>query len=625
MAITDDFSIDRQTKVIDHIAGTTVYQMEEFLRYLENLGDDLQSAGDDEYALYDPDIFTFNTVKNIALVNGWTITNTAAQYLCNGRISQNNGDTEWRGVDVVGSKDSADVIELIQDNAKLTNFWGTGQAQTVGGTFLSRMIIKVRDDGVDIDGARLRGHVRGFNNEYSDFTTICTEDVNTIALSSSSDLNNQTAAATVATWTSITNTEGLRLIDIDNNGATEPYYSEWNKGTQSINDVYERTKWIIRNGTSETLYGMNGELFRGITHSWAYDGESGTPPTTADEIAWGLRVNYDNEASGPFVIGEAVYFGGSNAKRGRILAIDDNGLTGTLIVSMEAGAPADNDAIAGQTSGATADVNGAPVGQATGGGVAAVLAIQDDGLTGNLHVQLLKGTAPSDNAICYFSTDATRTTTVNGSPTARTVNARNFLGVSTGSNVIASFGVGFEAADVGSADQFTALDNVTRSPPQNVTVTVGNLVIGDSVLLGPATGSALNQAQFALNTTLSGAAETSVVITTTIPSDTPNTGELLVENDNGDYVQVTYTSRTGSTFTINAADFSTVNATAGNNAFLGYIYRIATGTTESFTTVYDSDRELYLRVRAPNLVTFATTLTMTSAGGSQNVIRRATV
>ncbi len=163
-----------------------------------------------------------------------------------------------------------------------------------------------------------------------------------LALSNSADLNNTTAIGTVAGWTGITNTEGLRLIDIDGNSVNEEYYSEWNRDTQTINQFYERMKWLTRDGSASTQNGLNGELFRGITHSFAYDGETGGAPATNDEWSWGTEIDYDNEASGPFQVGEAVTEDGG-AWAGRVLAIDDNGTTGTLIVAIESGTVTDND------------------------------------------------------------------------------------------------------------------------------------------------------------------------------------------------------------------------------------------------------------------------------------------
>ena len=628
MAISDDFSVAVNGDI--RYTGTTAnYTVLELHRFLQDLSDNGSSSGDDLADITTNNPSTRSTDNVITLINGYNIDDTAAEHLYDGSITQDSGDTIYSGLVVLGTVETGTQIQIVQDGALLTNYWGTGINVDPTNNIITRQMVKTRADGVDIAGRMIRVQARELGDSYAEFSVTLGEGNSTAAISTASDLNNQTAEGTIASWASITNTEGLRLIDITGDGTDEEYYSEWNIGTQTINDTYERTKWIQRRGTSETIHGMNGELFRGITHSFAYDGEAGTGPVTNDTYSWGLKVDYDNEASGPFTVGEAVYIGGSNAKRGRILSLDDNGLTGTMVLYMEAGTPADNDAISGQTSGATADINGAPVGQAIGGGKGTFLAVDDDGTTGNIYMQLVTGTAPADNSVLYKDLIATDTITVNGTVTQRTISPE-FIGQSTGSNIIGAYGIGFEETDVSASDTFFDLTNTQRTPPNNVTFSVSGLVIGeDRVLVGPEDGSGgLDVDQLSLNTTLSGAAETSVVVTTTIPSDTPSTGTIRVQNDNGNYILCTYTSYTGSTFTINATDFSTANATAGNNVYISYIDTIAASSTESFTAVYSSDRTLFIRVRdggVTPIVPFETTGTLGSGGGNVTAIRQADV
>jgi hypothetical protein len=94
----------------------------------------------------------------------------------------------------------------------------------------------------------------------------------------------------VATWTEITNvTAGFNLIDVDNNAVNEEYYSEWNRDTYTINQFYERMKYLTRRGSAETLYGLSGPLFRGITHSVVYTGLAGGEFTEGGgtSVSWG--------------------------------------------------------------------------------------------------------------------------------------------------------------------------------------------------------------------------------------------------------------------------------------------------------------------------------------------------
>jgi len=149
------------------------------------------------------------------------------------------------------------------------------------------------------------------------------------------------------------------------------------------------------------------------------------------------------------------------------------------------------------------------------------------------------------------------------------------------------------------------------------------LVVGDRVLVGPASGGGLETTQLALNTTLSGAAETAVVLTAAIPTDTPASGTIRIQVDSGKFVRVPYTSYVGSTFTIASTDFSVDNATSTNDVFISYIDKVAASTSETFTSVYNADRSLFIRVRnaTEQIKTFESTGTLGSGGGSSTTSR----
>lgn len=552
-----------------------------------------------------------------------------------------------------------------------------------------RFMVKVRDNGVDIDQRKLIGTSRTFTRTFSEFKINATaRGNNVLALSDSQDLNNATDESTVAGWTTITNTEGLRSIDISGDGTPEEYYSEWNKDTFTINQFYERMKWLVRDASTSTIGGMNGELFRGITHSFAYDGETGTAPVTNDTLAWGTAIAYTGETGAGFSVGEAVHEDSATpAWKGRIIAIDDNGTTGTLIVDVRTGTVTNADTFTGQTTSTGATVNGTPT-VVSGGGTMVALAVDDNGTTGNLYVQVTRGAAPSDNVILYnaqtntATIDVANNVTVNGTVTERAVSTP-FIGQSTGSALIGAYGIGLEAADTSASDIFTDLSGATITPPNNVTFSVLGLISGeDRVLVTNNNNGAPDFNQLTLATTLAGGTETTVnVSAATIPADTPSpSGILRITLDDGRRRRVPYTAVPDtSNFTIASTDFlDPDDATAGNGVMIAYIdelatgssvsagsftigvrYRItAVGTTDftligaasntvglvftatgagtgtgtadtvdvsaSFTTVYNADRSLFIRVRdggSSPIKTFETTGTLSSTGGSVTAIR----
>jgi hypothetical protein len=634
MAMVDgDWTITRSTGAIaytgdDHGGASPSYAtVIQFHRWLQDFADDAVSSGDDELDITDATPSDRSTDNIITLINGYTIDDTASEHLYDGSIIQDSGDTIYDGI--VNFGNTSVQIQIHQDGAVLSddwwNFGGGGLNPDVNAGISHRFMLPTRKDGVDIDGRRVIGTTRTFNNTYGEFKINGTSRGNNVlALSDSDDLNNDTSAATVATWTTITNTEGLRLLDIDDDSTDEEYFSEWNRDSYTINQFYERMKWLTRDGSSSTINGLNGELFRGNTHSFAYDNEVGGAPATNDEYAWGTKIQYDAEVGGPFVVGEAIHEDSATPVwKGRILALDDDGTEGYLIVDVESGTVTDDDDFTGQNSSATATVNTTPS-AVTGGGVIRFFAIDDDGTDGNLYGQLLKGTAPADDVVLYDDLDSAKTVTVNGTVTSRAISTP-FIGQSTGSALIGAYGIGMEPADTSSADTFFDLSNTQINPPNNVTFTVYGLESGQDRVLVTNDDTGIDFNQLTLNTTLNGATETAVEATTAIPTDTPSTGTIRVELDDGRYRRVAYTSFTANTFTIASSDWQDPDdATAGNNIFISYIDKLATAGSEPFTVVYDAPRTMFVRVRdggGTPIKTFETTGALGTGGGSATAIR----
>lgn len=543
MTIATDISVASNGDI--RYTGTVAnFSVIELHRFLQDLADDAAAAGDDLMDITKATPSERSTDNIITLLAPYNIDDTLAQHLYDGSIIQAGGATIYDGFVVYANAGA--YVSMIQNGAVVApNFWTTGLNADAAQGISHRFMLKTRTGGADIDGRRLIGQTREFGFSFSEFKVAGTSrGNNTVALVYAADLNNQTASGTVAGWTGITNTQGFRALDVDNNSVNENYYSEWNRDTFTINQFYERTKYLSRRGSASTLYGLNGELFRGITHEINVDGPTGTFSAT-EAVSW---------ATGT----------------GQMLAINSPTAPTKMWIQLMTGiAPVDNQVITGGTSGATA--------------------------------------------------------TMNVTITERTL-AFPFIGQSTGSSIIGAYGVGIEPADLSAADKLFDLTNTQRVPPNNVTFTVNGLVIGeDYILVGPEAGGTFDVAQFALNTTLNGAAETAVVMTAPIPTDTPATGTIRIELDTGIYRRVAYTSYAGSTFTIAATSFTGINvATAGNDAWISYIDKLATATSESFMGVFLATRSLFIRNRdggATPIKTFETTGSLGSAGGSTTVIR----
>jgi len=549
-----DWSITRSNGNIRYIgdahggSSPTYATTIELHRALQDFADDATDSGDDELSIIDETPSDRGGADtNITLLNGFNLDDASSEHIYDGSITQAGGDDIYDGIQVFGNASS---IQVVQNGARLTNdYWNEAKMITATADAVSstshRFVVKVRSGGADIDGRRLLGTQRVIGTVFTEFFIGggTNRGNNVLALTANSDGNNQTAAGTIATWTDIVNdNEGYVGIDANGDTTNEYYYSNWELGSRSKNEFYERAKWIQREGTSETLYGLDGDIFRGITHEIDIDNPTSTF-TEPEQVSW---------------------TGGT----GQLLAIDST------------------------TAGT------------------------------KLWMQLLTGQAPSDNDL-ITGDSSSATCLVNVTVTSRLISP-TFAGTSTGSAINSgAYGLGIGADDLTVSDLLVDLTDTSRQPPNNVSFNVSNLISGDRVLVAPEDGAGgLDLDQDTLNGTLNGAAVTSVVMTTTIPSDTPSSGTIRIQNDEGRYVRIPYSSYTGSTYTIPSYDFSGTGAndscTTGNNVFISYIDLTTATTSEGFTSVYNADRTLFIRVRnaTDQIKTFESTGTLGSSGGS---------
>ena len=543
MAIADDFEI--QGLNIRHILGTTNYSGIEFHRFLTDKATDLEYAGDDMVDItFDNPSKRKGTDNYIELLNGYNINDATSQFLYDASIVQNDGNDIYDSIVNYGT--AGIYFDIIQNGALLTNFWGTGINADASKGISHRFLIKVRSGGVDIDGRKLLGINREFGYSTGEFFINGTSrGNNTLALKHSLDLNNQKAAAVVGAFT-ITNTEGYQGIDVDGNSTDEYYFSGYDRGTHAINDLYEYLLWQRRRGTSEIIYGLNGALYRGVTHDIVVDTPTGT-----------------------FSAVEAVSWSGGT---GQMLAINSTTAPTKMWIQLLTGiAPTDNQTITGGTSGATCLVN---------------VTVTEHEITNN---------------------------------------------IATGSAIIGMYGLGIIAANLTKDDKLTDLTGTQNVPPNLVTYTVGNLLAGDSVLVGklsaayvdpPLIGleNKIDTSQFTLNGALSNG-DTSVVINEVIGDDTPATGTLRIWNGTK-FVRVTYTAWSGSTFT------GCSGVLASNDSsylWVSYIDGVSSGTTMTFSCFHTgTDLDLYVRVRVGGvdpLEEYVTPDSLKSTGGGVNIVR----
>ena len=595
----DTFTGDDATPgdgTLDGLVHPRCYDALDLHRFLSDLNDDPKHAGNDVLSVYNPTPSDRSTDQIVTLLGTVVINDTIAQHMYGGSIDQLGGDTQYSGLDVnITDSDGGTEPVLIQDDAIITAYWENAfMPDSVAGRV--RIMRKSREDGVNIDGKRIRGGLFRFGDSYFTAGTVLGQATTGLPLFSATDGNNDTAEATVAgaPYNTITQTEGYQLIDFNNGAGAQPFAYEAGFGSASSKQTYERLKWIQRRGTSETLFGRNAQLLTGVTIDLAYDNESGA--FSEDEtLAWGTVIPYTGESGGPFTVG-AVLTDDVTGALGRILYLDDQGTTGTMIVARE-GATTFGNTNGLTEIGGTATATSGTVVENTTAGTMVLYALDDNGADGFFYGQLTRGVAPADNqqmrgATSLATCDADVATSLN----QRTVNTAFFGGYTGSAFNPGNFGMAIDPTDAIASDLFRDLLNATQAPPNNQTGTVTGGEAGDYLTVYPWDGSTLDvngkpEPDFdetQLNGALTGAS-TSVVVDA-IPVNTPAAGFLRVERDSdGEYDLVEYVSWTGLTYTLGGSTPTMPSAAYadGNNVMRAFIDRVwtTTGVPETYQAV----------------------------------------
>lgn len=540
------------TAAVDGAFHIRVYTPNNIHYWFSDKGDDATFTGNDVIDRTHPLISIRVGVTDITLLGNANIDDTLSYHLYGGSIIQADGDTEYNACAIaVVDADGQTVPVIIQNNALLsattTDYWQNAYVPTAASKI--KILIKVKNAGTVIDRRVVRFRALEYGRQY--FTApdpTLSSGITPVSLVATNDGNNNTASGTVASYTG-TFTFGLATVDHNNGNGAQPYWAVGDRNTGTALQLYEKTKYDQRRGTAATIYGLNYQLFVGND----------------------LDIPYDTESGGPFTEGETITWSGGSAL---LLALDDDGTTGILYCQRLTGdAPADNTALTGGTSSATANVNG---------------------------------------------TCSTR------------LIINNWVGNFTGSAFNpANRGITLESVDAVTSDLFTDLLDAQQSPPNNQSGTV-NTATGNTVFVAPWDGSTLDTvgdpaptfALLTLDTALTGTV-TSVVVNESIPSWVPSSGQLRITTNSGLRKLVAYTSYSGSTFTIPSTDFSGDNVDIGNGVMPMGFDDVSVGGQASFTGVYTSDVNFLIKVTNGSSATpkrpGLTTAVFGSGGFSVNV------
>ncbi len=271
---------------IRHNTGTDTFHVFWIHRSLQKIAYDFAISGDDELNLTKPDpstsaaVGTIITLKDHTTAYGvqYNLTDAEAEYHFGGSIEQGGATvTRYSGLIVLGSvNEPTTELQIIQNGALLTSHWGTGKNQTNSSTLL-RVLVKTVDAGSETDGQRVVVKANEWGDTYSVWRTELGLGEKVAAINTASDPQNTTLIGTVQGYSGIAINEGFVEIDLQEGSGVKPYMSEIDYGGNNKKAAYEWVKEQMVRGTSNVIYGLDGDLFTGgPTFKADIDSGSGT-------------------------------------------------------------------------------------------------------------------------------------------------------------------------------------------------------------------------------------------------------------------------------------------------------------------------------------------------------------
>ncbi len=236
------------------------------------------------------------------------------------------GENIWSNIFSIGSIVAGTTLDVYRNDAQLTPWWSSGHID---------ILVRVTEMGTEIDSGNLTVLARKYSTLYDHYIVDASTGRNPVPLAAFTDSNNQTAEATVATYSDITITFGAASQDLGNGNGFRPYDVSINSAGRVLTQVYEYLKYVTRTGSGSTLNGVNGEFYTAVGD---------------------IRLDYTGETSGPFVQGNAITTNAGGS--GFIVSLIDNGATGTLVIRNVHGTFANGNTLT--SSGTTATIGSTP-------------------------------------------------------------------------------------------------------------------------------------------------------------------------------------------------------------------------------------------------------------------------
>lgn len=245
--LQNTWALDYSAKSLHYVSGSAVDTVEDLYKWVQDEMDELMQLDDDVPMKYD-------TPTEYQLINGWTIPDADYQYLKGGSVvvNKSGGNDVWANIYTIGTIEAGTQVYVAQDGAILPSWWPAGHID---------ILVKIREAGVLTDSGRLVVYARELSDKYDHFEVTVTGGRSAVPLATEDDINNQTDAATLATYNDITITFGAVNKDLSNGNSARPYDVVIDCATRPLSQVYEYLKYITRRGSDLLLSGVEGQQY----------------------------------------------------------------------------------------------------------------------------------------------------------------------------------------------------------------------------------------------------------------------------------------------------------------------------------------------------------------------------
>lgn len=237
----------------------------------------------------------------------YNITDAVAEMFFGGSIVQQNGSAQqerYAGVRVSGSVNSGTTeLQVVQDAGLLTSHWGTGKNQTDANTLL-RILVKDIVAGAAIDNSTIVIKANEWGDNYAIWITSLGLGESSAAIIAGADPQNTRIIGDFPLTghaTAVATVEGYQQNDVDGLGADnfigQASYAALT-GNQDPSSLYQSIKYALRRGTTDTFFGLDGDLWTGRVYDIDVDTGNGSNWVQNEEVTWtggvGRIMGFDN-------------------------------------------------------------------------------------------------------------------------------------------------------------------------------------------------------------------------------------------------------------------------------------------------------------------------------------------